>query len=226
MRVATFNVRHGRPRRGFASNRGLAATVAALDVDVLAVQEVERRVVRSWFADQPKRLASATSATSRAYAPARRLALTGSDGIALVVRGTIVDSQTIELRRVGVQRRIALVAHVVLADSERPVTLITTHLQNEAGAARTQLGGLLDTIASEPAPRILLGDLNLRPADVETRLASADFLLAGGPDTEPAWAPRQRIDHIAVHGFAVRSVEAPEPRVSDHRPLVAELERF
>jgi endonuclease/exonuclease/phosphatase family metal-dependent hydrolase len=224
MKVATFNVRHGRPRRGFASNRGLAATVAALDVDVLAVQEVDRRVIRSWFADQPKRIASAFDAQARAYAPARRLALTGSDGIAICVRGTIESSRTVELRRVGAQQRIALVVRALVAGHPKPLTLVTTHLQNESGAARTQLGGLLETIEDEPSPRILLGDLNLRPHDIEERLGASDFALADGPDTEPAWEPRQRIDHIAVDGFTIRSVVAPEPRVSDHRPLVAELD--
>ena len=53
MRVATFNAHHGRPWRGFASNRWLARAIARLDVDVLGVQELERKVVRSGFADQP-----------------------------------------------------------------------------------------------------------------------------------------------------------------------------
>jgi endonuclease/exonuclease/phosphatase family metal-dependent hydrolase len=223
MRVATFNVRHGRPRRGLASNRALAATVRSLDVDVLALQEVDRRVIRSWFADQPKRIASALGASSRAYAPARRLALTGSDGVALCVRGEIQQTRSIELRRIGEQRRIALVVRAVIASSGQAVTIVTTHLQNESGAARTQLGGLLETIESEPSPRILLGDFNLRPDDIEERLAASDFALAGGPNTEPAWEPRQRIDHIAVDGLTVGVVSAPEPRISDHRPLVAEL---
>ena len=74
MRVATWNIRHGRPQRGFASNRRLADGVRALDVDVLAVQEAERHVIRSWFADQPALIARAAAgggARVRAGAPPR-----------------------------------------------------------------------------------------------------------------------------------------------------------
>jgi endonuclease/exonuclease/phosphatase family metal-dependent hydrolase len=35
--------------------------------------------------------------------------------------------------------------------------------------------------------------------------------------------PLRRIDHIAVRGFAIGSVRAPHPPVSDHRPVVASL---
>jgi endonuclease/exonuclease/phosphatase family metal-dependent hydrolase len=35
--------------------------------------------------------------------------------------------------------------------------------------------------------------------------------------------PLRRIDHIAVRGFAIGSVRAPRPPVSDHRPVIASL---
>jgi endonuclease/exonuclease/phosphatase family metal-dependent hydrolase len=70
---------------------------------------------------------------------------------------------------------------------------------------------------------VLLGDLNLRPEDIEDRLRGAGFELAGGGPTEPAHAPRQRIDHLAVDGFAIGAISIPEVAVSDHRPLLVEL---
>jgi endonuclease/exonuclease/phosphatase family metal-dependent hydrolase len=70
---------------------------------------------------------------------------------------------------------------------------------------------------------VLLGDLNLRPDDIEERLRSAGFALAGGGPTEPAWDPHQRIDHIAVDGLGIGAISIVEAPVSDHRPLLAEL---
>src|SRR5256885_14879527 len=139
MRIATWNVRHGRPSRGSPSNRRLATAVSALDVDVLAVQEVDRRVVRSWFADQPALIARAGDATSRHYAPARRLAITGSDGVALSVRGP-ATFRSLSLPHQWGQRRVAIVADL------GGITVVTTHLQNEADEARTQLAWLLDEL--------------------------------------------------------------------------------
>lgn len=221
MRVATWNIRHGRPRRGFTSNRRLAATVTALDVDVLAVQEVERGVIRSWFADQPAMIARAGRATGRAYAPARRLAIVGSDGVAICARGELRRDEVIELPHQAGQRRVALLAEVDI--DGHALTVVTTHLQDEQHEARRQLGALLERLAHEPRPCVLLGDLNLRPDDIGEMIAAAGFELAGGGPTEPAHAPVQRIDHIAVAGLSIEAATVGEAAVSDHRPLIAEL---
>jgi endonuclease/exonuclease/phosphatase family metal-dependent hydrolase len=209
-------VRHGRPRRGFTSNRALSRAVAALDVDVLAVQEVERHVIRSWFADQPALIARAGGAPSSIYAPARKLPVTGSDGIALCLRGD-ATFRRLSLPHEWGQRRVAIVAEM------DGVTFVTTHLQNEANEARMQLEWLLEELASVTGPRVLLGDLNLRPEDVESPLAAAGFTLAAGGPTNPAWEPVQQIDHIAIAGLTVESVTVGQVPVSDHRPLIATL---
>ena len=216
MRVATWNIRHGRPQRGITSNRKLAATVMELDVDVLAVQEADRRVIRSWFADQPALVARAARASAHDYAPARRLAITGDDGVALCVRGEATFRRLRLPHRWG-QSRVALIATTAGA------TFVTTHLQNQADDARSQLDWLLGELASLPRPCVLLGDLNLPSEDIVDRLRSAGFALAGGGPTEPAWAPRQRIDHVAADGLTVGSVSIVEVPVSDHRPLLVEL---
>lgn len=211
IRVATWNTRHGRPRRGFVSNRRLRRAAVALDVDVLALQEIDRRVVRSWFADQPALLAAATGSSHR-YAPARRVAVTGTDGVALCVRDVIVDqaSQPIDSR-------------VLLMVRTPRASFACTHLLADASVARSQLDRVIDALASWPAPRVLLGDLNLSEADVAAPLNAAGFTVAGGAATEPAWCPRQRIDHVAVDGLTIGAVSVPELDVSDHRPVIVEL---
>ncbi|MGQ0616206.1 MAG: endonuclease/exonuclease/phosphatase family protein [Acidimicrobiia bacterium] len=222
LRVATWNLRHGRPRRGFTSNRMMAQALGALDVDVLAVQEVERRVVRSWFADQPVLVSRATGMGQCTYAPARRLALTGSDGVALAVRGSIVGHDVHRFAgEDGRQDRVAVLAEVDVG--ERRLSVAATHLQNDAGEALRQLADLVDRFASWPLPRVVLGDLNLWPDAVEEVLGPAGYTLAGGGPTEPAWAPAQRIDHVAVAGLLLGGAETPAVPVSDHRPVVVSL---
>jgi endonuclease/exonuclease/phosphatase family metal-dependent hydrolase len=216
VRVATWNVRHGRPQHGFSSNRRLAAAVAALDVDVLGVQEVDHRIIRSWFADQPALVARAVRAATYEYAPARRVAITGSDGVALAVRAA-ASFRTLGLPHTWGQRRVAVVATL------DHVTVITTHLQNQADEARQQLDWLLDELSSITGPRVLMGDLNLRPDDVAAPLGAAGYTLAGGGPTNPAHDPCQQLDHIAVAGLTVESVVVGEAPVSDHRPLIATL---
>jgi endonuclease/exonuclease/phosphatase family metal-dependent hydrolase len=195
----------------------LAAAIRALDVDVLAVQEVEHRVIRSWFVDQPALIRRAARASAHSYAPARRLAIIGTDGVALSARTPIVHDEVLDLPFQTGQSRIALL--VELAD----VTVVTTHLQNEASEAHRQLEWLLKRMQSISGPCILMGDLNLRPADIEAIVGASGFTLAGGGPTNPAHDPIQQIDHIAVRGLGVESVVVGDAPISDHRPLIAEL---
>jgi len=223
MRVATWNVRHGRPRRRFTSNRKLLRTVRLLAADVLAVQEVERHVIRSWCVDQPADIAHAADAAAWRYEPVRRLALTGSDGIALCVRGELEAVRVVDLPRpADAQPRAAIVASVLVADER--FTVVTTHLHDEAAVARQQLDALVTAIGASDGPLVLLGDLNLRPGDVTRPLGEAGLRVLDAPDTSPAWDPVQRIDHIAVDGFVANRVWVPQVPVSDHRPVVADLD--
>jgi endonuclease/exonuclease/phosphatase family metal-dependent hydrolase len=74
MRIATFNVLHGRPLPDGPPPREpespLAEAVAALDADVLALQELDRYQPRSGDVDQAANAASAMGATDWRYASA------------------------------------------------------------------------------------------------------------------------------------------------------------
>jgi endonuclease/exonuclease/phosphatase family metal-dependent hydrolase len=197
--------------------------VADLDVDVLAVQEVDRWVIRSWFADESRLIGRAALADRVEFAPARRfLLLTGQDGVALALRGELEHSRRLMLPRDNAsQNRVAIIARAVVGDVR--LTIVTTHLHNDAPVARRQLDALLDDTADEPRPFVLLGDLNLRPDDIDTRLAAAGLELVDAPFTEPAWDPVQRIDHVAIDGLVAGNVSVPVVAVSDHRPVVVDL---
>jgi endonuclease/exonuclease/phosphatase family metal-dependent hydrolase len=187
----------------------------------VGLQEIERRVVRSWFRHQTAAIARA-ALMRYAYAPARRLALTGDDGVALLVRGAIIHSDSIMLpHATRDERRTAIVARVRVGGTE--LTVATTHLQNGAPlVAQRQLEALLERLSTEPEPHIVLGDLNLDPLRV-TACLGADFVLAGGEPTFPVEAPTHRLDHIAARGVNIESVSVLRLAVSDHRALTARL---
>ncbi len=232
VRVATFNIRHGArdgsgPRSWCADPAGLRSSVTSLHADIVALQEVDRRLVRSWFRDQAAWLGEATGSTTVVFAPARRVLATGHDGVALLVRGTPLTTRILRLPGVAAPRMAAL-ARVRVGEHE--VTVAATHLQNRVrrgpAEAPMQLDALLEELSRWPEPWILAGDLNLRPSVVGPALAAAGLTpLRAGP-TYPASAPRLEIDHLAVRGLvpksqpAARTVALP---VSDHRALVAEV---
>jgi endonuclease/exonuclease/phosphatase family metal-dependent hydrolase len=222
LRVATCNPQHGVGRFGLVWHRGLVDTCRSLDADILALQELDRHVVRSYFRDQPA-LVGRALAMRHVAAPAKRTPVGGTQCNALCARGDIDEFETIELPgRAGEERRIALLARVRLAGAT--VSVACTHLQHRGGGAREQLAATLEMLVGRPAPRVVAGDFNLDPPDVEPILADRGFTAAPSGPTSPARAPRRRIDWIAVDaGLRVLGTRVHDPVVGDHCPLVADL---
>jgi endonuclease/exonuclease/phosphatase family metal-dependent hydrolase len=119
--------------------------------------------------------------------------------------------------------RAALAA--VVTTELGPVTVIGTHLSFLPGRTVHQLRALRRWAATLPAPRVLLGDLNL-PGQLPTRLTGWRRL--ADVRTFPAHAPRVQLDHALADGLGegVRSqAVAVAGEVSDHRAVVVDLTR-
>lgn len=226
VRLATFNLKHGAPTKGY---RGIPARVAAacatLRADVLALQEVDQGVPRSQHADLAT-LAAEAAGMNVVFAqtmPFRG----GRYGNALLVRGDIEDVDILRLPpgyRFWVRRepRNAIMATARIGD--RRLSVAATHLSTQRWASRTQLTQVIGAITRRPAPHVLMGDLNRTNAEVLTHPAVDSLVFADGPPTFPALKPVIRIDHIAVSGLEIRAVEAVRFPISDHLALVAEVD--
>jgi endonuclease/exonuclease/phosphatase family metal-dependent hydrolase len=197
--LATFNVQRGRRPDGEIDLALLAKTCAALDVDVLSLQELTD--------DQPPAIAAA-SGMHCAFGPAIR-----GYGNALLSRGAIDDIEIVPLApSPGREPRAAIVARTA------GVSVAATHL-GLRGDALAQLPVVLRALLERPGPHALLGDLNVEDPDV------APLALVEPQRTFPAHRPRRRIDHVAVGGLVVMSVAALDQQpVGDHRPVVVTAE--
>lgn len=199
MIAVTFNVQRGRRPDGSIDVPLLAETCAAIETDVLALQEVTE--------DQPPIVAAACG-FHVVFGPA----IPGY-GNALLARAPIDDVEVVDLPFSRTREpRAAIVASV------GGVAIAATHLGLHGDADR-QLPAVLDALLRRPRPRLLLGDLNTEAPDV------APLHLVEPQRTFPAHAPRRRIDHVAVDGLVVRSVGVLDQQpVGDHRPVVVALE--
>jgi endonuclease/exonuclease/phosphatase family metal-dependent hydrolase len=221
MRVATFNIQHGRPSGGGKVDLGAVVTAClGLQADVLALQEVDRGVPRSGGADLAVAVAEATGME---WVWAESMPLRGgSYGNALFVRGTIGSNEVIRLPGISSREpRTALVAGAAVGGLS--LTIGAAHLGTRPPENGKQLRELIDAFASNSGPALLLGDLNRVAALVLPHVARAGMALAGGPPTFPARRPVLRIDHIAVRDGSVTAVDVVETPISDHRALVAEV---
>jgi endonuclease/exonuclease/phosphatase family metal-dependent hydrolase len=118
------------------------------------------------------------------------------------------------------EQRAVLAA--VLDGPAGPFTVATTHLSFVPGWNVLQLRRVARALRRLPAPRLLIGDLNL-PGPVPPLVTGWRRLAVR--HTYPAWSPRLQIDHVLGSGPVppVAAVAAPAVDVSDHRPLVVDL---
>ena len=235
MRLATFNLKHGAPARGYRGRpEETAAACAGLRADVLALQEVDKGALRSRRADMAA-LVGQAAGMKVVFAQSIQF-LCGSYGNALLVRGEIDDHEALELTG-GHRIRLRWRGHQLLAGHEahnailarvsvagRSISVAATHLSTELLANRGQLPKVLEALAARPQPQVLLGDLNRKRDQILDLFTAKSLVLADGPPTFPALDPKNPIDHIAVRGLTIRSVEAVRLPVSDHLALVADVE--
>jgi endonuclease/exonuclease/phosphatase family metal-dependent hydrolase len=254
MRMATFNVLHGRS----ADNDDVdvdrfGECVHQLNADVLALQEVDVDQPRSAMADLTAVAAEAMGAVSHRFVAAISgtpgatwMAATGDEqpgsaayGIALLSRFQALTWQVLRLPRIPVRfpmylpgpRRVRIIdeepraAVVARLDTELgPLTVANTHLSLVPGWNCVQLRRLIRDLRRFPGPRVLMGDLNMTPPT--PRHWTGLRPLATAP-TFPANTPDRQVDHILTDDGELTpdACSAPKLAISDHRPLIVDVAR-
>lgn len=255
MRVATFNILHGRSLSdGRVEPERLRSAIQALAPDVLGLQEVDHVQPRSGSVDLTGLAADAMGAIAHRFTAALvgtpgqvwRAASdadvpdTAAYGVSLLSRHAVREWRVIRLASapVTVPLRVGPAGHRrwVLVRDEPRVGL--------AAVLETPLGRLsvVNThLSFVPA----WNRMQLRRLLAALRQLPPPYLLMGDLNmavprqlrrwaslararTFPADAPRQQIDHLLWHGEPAPRVlasDAPRLPLSDHRALVADLAR-
>jgi len=222
MRIATYNIQHGRTPVGAVDVALLAAECAALHVDVLGLQEVDRGATRSDRADEAAEVAAVTGMAC-AFAEATSFEPGSAYGNALLVRGDVADVEVVALPgEEGDEPRALLLAEADLAGAGR-MSVAVTHLSVRPRVALHQLEAVVEALAARPLPQLLMGDLNLRPEAAWPILETAGLTVVDAPPAFPVHRPDRVIDHVAGRGLAFGAVDVVHLKVSDHRALVVEV---
>jgi endonuclease/exonuclease/phosphatase family metal-dependent hydrolase len=253
MRVATFNILHGRTVGDGVDPARLRECVRRLDPDVLALQEVDFEQPRSDRADLTAVAAESMGAVEHRFVAAISgtpgatwMAATGHEqpgtaayGIALLSRYPVASWQVVRLPRIPMRfpmylpgpNRVMVVNEepraAVIAQLHTPLgglTVANTHLSFVPGWNRRQSRRLIQDLHSFPAPRLLIGDLNMTPGAVRRWSGMRALAVAA---TFPAGSPDRQLDHILTDDDRLRggAAQAELMPISDHRPLVINLDR-
>jgi endonuclease/exonuclease/phosphatase family metal-dependent hydrolase len=222
LRVATFNILHGRTVGDVVDPARLRMSIRRLRPDILALQEVDLDQERSDGVDLTAVAAEAMDAIAHRFVAAISgtpggtwIAATGAEqpgsaayGIALLSRFPASSWQVLRLPHIPARfpmyqtapRRLIVVndeprAAVVarLETSLGPLTVANTHLSFVPGWNRRQLRSIVAELQGLPGPRLVVGDLNLTSAAAQRW--SGLRTLAAAP-TYPAHRPRRQLDHI------------------------------
>ena len=226
MRVATWNIQHGRRwDTGVPDAAALAAAAAALDVDVLALQEVDRGTSRVGGVDL---LAAVAEATGLHAVDGHVVEVDGGTyGNALLVRAdlleTAVGPKRLHRPWLWPWRRPEPRGAVVARLRGVPGVVVGGHLGLRRSERRHQLPSVLSAAAGSMTG-VILGDLNAFPDEVAPVARRHGWTLVDVPPAFPAVAPRKVIDHVLTTGVRGRRCRpADRPVVSDHRPVVVEI---
>ncbi|MFL6027828.1 MAG: endonuclease/exonuclease/phosphatase family protein [Friedmanniella sp.] len=254
MRLATFNILHGRSLEdGVVDLDRLAEAVRRLDPDILALQEVDRDQPRSHLADLTAVAAEAMGAVNQRFAAALSgtpgttwsaaseddVPGTAAYGIALLSRYPVRSWQVAHLPRIPFRFPLYLrqPGKVIVVHEEPravltghfdtptgPLVVVNTHLSYVPGWAQLQLRQIRRSLSGVDDPLVLMGDLNMT-GRLPARVTGYRPL-ADHP-TFPLEQPTRQLDHILARGVVgrVRRSESPRLPLSDHRALVVELDR-
>jgi len=225
LKVVSYNIQgHAAGRRADHIPK-IAETIAALEPDVVGLQEVHCRTRASQLHDQAETIAKLCSLDLYF---GRSCAMDGGDyGNAVLTRGTITSAQAHPLPGSGEPRS--------LLESEIEIDGISfafyvTHLAAWGRLLRrariSQIGSLGDITAATKKPHILVGDFNVPPAAEELRtLLARGHLRIAGNTKEPTFPmTRQRLDYIFCDAkWSDERTDVVRRGPSDHWPLVAYL---
>jgi endonuclease/exonuclease/phosphatase family metal-dependent hydrolase len=243
LRVATYNIHKGvrgvGPRKRLEiHNLGLA--IEALDADLVFLQEVRlyhardaRRFERTWFGwpEQGQAEFLAPEGYGVAY---RSNAITrdGEHGNALLSRWPLGDIGHHDVSDHRFEQRGLL--HVPVQWQETTVHTVVAHLGLIHSSRVRQVQRLAEYIeANVPAgaPLIVAGDFNDWGERLDASMRSLRLTRAAGSRTKPTFpslVPVFALDRIYTRALRCCEVHVPRgttwARMSDHLPLVAELE--
>jgi endonuclease/exonuclease/phosphatase family metal-dependent hydrolase len=237
MRIVCFNIHGGRCGTGASrpSLPAVADTLRSASPDICLLQEIDRRLPRSGFVDQARRLARAMSDPKEpewywAFYGRLDFGPVGAFGNALMAREPLTGIRRLPLPSVGGEPRCALGA--TFSVSGKTLRVWNTHLGLREEWRETQLAALAAAVNADKAAGYAVlvgGDFNARlDAPEVARFAERTelTLVSAEAMTFPASGPTTRIDFLwaSPEIIATNAGIIAEPNASDHALIWADIE--
>jgi endonuclease/exonuclease/phosphatase family metal-dependent hydrolase len=229
LRVVSYNIRHGEGMDGRVDLDRTAATLRALQPDLIALQEVDNGVKRSGRVDQAARLGTALG--MRASFASFMDYQGGRYGLAVLSRLPIRSERVIPLPP-GDEPRAALLLEVEAEDGQSvAIACVHFHWVADDATRYAQAATLCQSLDALAMPWLVVGDYNdtsgSRTLALFEERAKHAAKQEGARFTFPADAPDREIDFVYAapreRWGVLQSCAIDERVASDHRPVLTVL---
>lgn len=223
LRLATWNIRAGLGTDLRRDARRVIDGIAALDSDVVVLQEADFRL-----GARPSALPRELVARHAGLVPlpvGTGAASIGWHGNTVLVKPDIRLARLERLDLPGLEPRGAIIADL---DGPFPFRIVAVHLGLLRSSRRRQLDAIRKAIARHsPRATVMLGDFNEPSRRVGLGRLARSFILREPEATYPSRLPLLALDRMA-HSSDLSLRPLPIPRkkgvqASDHLPLLAEM---
>lgn len=219
LRVLSFNT-----HRSTGTLDAIAEEILEIDPDIVLLQEVDRRMLRTGAVDQAEVLADAVGMDGSFGSNLVRGS--GQYGTLILSRFDIVQQGRIPLVRAPRAEARGL-QWVTLDVSGRAVRVYNTHLDATRPDVRlAQARQVADILARDDVPTVLGGDLNAWPTSGAVAAISAeltDTWTAAGQGRSATSRGGRKIDYLFVRGLRPLLSQVATSGASDHHRLWADV---
>lgn len=230
VKIMSYNIHHGKDSEGRNMLPSMGDFIAQMDVDLVALQEVDSVCERSYQTDQVDYLAERTSMPG--YFTRHFEFQGGAYGQALISGLTVDTFQNFRLPVFPLDqgREVSVLIADIHLDDHKHFTLAVLHLDYRSAESRLHQIDLLWDSLAHIDNLILAGDFNSLPDSPEMDKVLCHFdryVFEPETFTFPAIDANRRIDYILVKkGCQLRiiSEQVPEVPYSDHLPVITTLE--
>ena len=222
LKLMTYNIRHGRGLDHKVDLKRIGQLINDSQADLVGLNEVDIRHIRSGMTNQIKDLAKLTEMESY-FGPTLSYGI-GQYGNGLLTRLPIINLETDKLPHFNTNEDRGIIRLTTLLN-ERKVQILVTHLGLNPVERERQLDYLYQKIREIEDPLVLMGDFNTHwTADVmENFIEKTGLKMHSTASTFPSQEPEMKLDYILTseEWKVVEEVTPIESKASDHIPLTA-----
>ncbi|ATG17775.1 endonuclease [Providencia alcalifaciens] len=247
IKVATYNIGKNELAADVANLDELSKAIAKIDADVIVLTEIDNKTARSKKVNQLEEIAKANKMD---FAFGKALDFDGGEyGVGILSKYKIEKSQVVNLPSGGAEQRVVLLSQITKPGFDSPIIIMGTHLdwQKDPTIRIGQVRHILDATIGDTETgfdniaasiKILAGDFNStakeQPIEEISYFWNPVEKKGVNYRTWPAVNPAIDIDHIFTYKgqvWDVKNMTIPTDskdfqwsKVSDHLPVIAELE--